>query len=292
MHPFPCSALLTCFRNAHENTPFDQPNTSPLAMEEQKTEETSAVCQQPAARAASSLRQVEERGSEGMFKALWYSEKHCRTNSSSSNHTAVQPLSATTEPSVFAANELNHDAIALCTHIPRPSIIHVPKVSSLEVTVQQGKRIGSLKQSIKREKNPWKYLSCIDWNAVKMGCSYSNNTIWQILLSCAIIRSSGMFVIIPGIFTVLLIHKLLPIFYWFSLVLDLIQNPLTGTGIFFHWLEWMLHFCVFSRVSQNCNISGWRTLVFHLFFNLDVLGGSSKVLITALVNSVYSCLNE
>lgn len=144
MHPFPCSALLTCFGNAHENTPFDQPNTSPLAMEEQKTEETRAVCQQPAARAASSLRQAEERGIEGMFKAMWYSEKHGRTNSSSGNHTAIQPLSATTEPSVFAAKELNHEAIALCTHIPRPSIIHVPKVSSLEVTVQQGKRIVSL----------------------------------------------------------------------------------------------------------------------------------------------------
>eukprot|EP00076_Gallus_gallus_P043637 XP_025009175.1 protein FAM107B isoform X3 [Gallus gallus] len=127
MHPFPCSALLTCFGNAHENTPFDQPNTSPLAMEEQKTEETRAVCQQPAARAASSLRQAEERGIEGMFKAMWYSEKHGRTNSSSGNHTAIQPLSATTEPSVFAAKELNHEAIALCTHIPRPSIIHVPK---------------------------------------------------------------------------------------------------------------------------------------------------------------------
>eukprot|EP00076_Gallus_gallus_P030252 XP_015154720.1 protein FAM107B isoform X2 [Gallus gallus] len=96
-------------------------------MEEQKTEETRAVCQQPAARAASSLRQAEERGIEGMFKAMWYSEKHGRTNSSSGNHTAIQPLSATTEPSVFAAKELNHEAIALCTHIPRPSIIHVPK---------------------------------------------------------------------------------------------------------------------------------------------------------------------
>lgn len=87
-------------------------------MEEQKTEETRAVCQQPAARAASSLRQAEERGIEGMFKAMWYSEKHGRTNSSSGNHTAIQPLSATTEPSVFAAKELNHEAIALCTHIP------------------------------------------------------------------------------------------------------------------------------------------------------------------------------
>uniref|UniRef100_A0A8C3B8W2 Uncharacterized protein n=1 Tax=Cairina moschata TaxID=8855 RepID=A0A8C3B8W2_CAIMO len=127
MHPFPCSALLTCFGNAHENTPFDQPNTSPLAMDEQKTEATSAVCLQPAPRAASSLRQAGEKGSEEMFKAFRHSEKHSRTNSSSSNHTAVQSASAITESSVFAANELSQDAIVLCTHIPRPSIIHVPK---------------------------------------------------------------------------------------------------------------------------------------------------------------------
>lgn len=135
MHPFPCSALLTCFGNAHENTPFDQPNTSPLAMDEQKTEATSAVCLQPAPRAASSLRQAGEKGSEEMFKAFRHSEKHSRTNSSSSNHTAVQSASAITESSVFAANELSQDAIVLCTHIPRPSIIHVPKVSALEVAV-------------------------------------------------------------------------------------------------------------------------------------------------------------
>lgn len=144
MHPFPCSALLTCFGNAHENTPFDQPNTSPLGMEE-KTEGTSAVCLQPSAIATSSIKHGGEKDSEEMmFKASRCSDKHSHTSSNSSNHIAAQSVSATTESSVFAANELSHDVIALCTHIPRPSIIHVPKVSALEVAMQQGKRIGSL----------------------------------------------------------------------------------------------------------------------------------------------------
>ncbi|XP_009703833.1 PREDICTED: protein FAM107B, partial [Cariama cristata] len=137
MHPFPCSALLTCFGNAHENTPFDQPNTSPLAMEEEKTEATSAVCLQPSAIAASSIKHGGKKDSEEMFKASRCSEKHSRASSNFSNHAAAPSVSATTESSVFAANELSHDVIALCTHIPRPSIIHVPKVSALEVAMQQ-----------------------------------------------------------------------------------------------------------------------------------------------------------
>lgn len=149
MHPFPCSALLTCFGNTHENTPFEQPNTGPVSMEEEKTEAASAVCLQPSAVAASSIKHGGERDSEEMFKASKRSEKQSRASSSSSNHTAAQAVPATTEASVFAAKELSQDVIALCTHIPRPSIIHVPKVSALEVTMQQGKRTGSLLQSVK-----------------------------------------------------------------------------------------------------------------------------------------------
>ncbi|KAJ7409527.1 hypothetical protein BTVI_56317 [Pitangus sulphuratus] len=138
MHPFPCSALLTCFGNAHENTPFEQPNASPVSMEEEKTEAASAVCLQPSSTAASSIRHGGERDSEEMFKASKCSGKHSRASSNSSNHTAAQPVPATTESSVFAASELSQEVIALCTHIPRPSIIHVPKVSALEVAIQQG----------------------------------------------------------------------------------------------------------------------------------------------------------
>lgn len=141
MHPFPCSALLTCFGNTPENTPFEQPNAAPVSMEEEeKAEAAPAVClQPPTAAAASSIKHGEERDSEEMFKGSRSSEKQ----SSSSNHTAAQAA-------VFAAKELSQEVIALCTHIPRPSIIHVPKVSALEVPVQQGKRAGSLLLSTKR----------------------------------------------------------------------------------------------------------------------------------------------
>lgn len=83
---------------------------------------------------------------------------------------------------------------------------------------------------------------------------------------CYYLKLCRVFVIIPGTSTMLLIHKLLPIFYWSSLVLDLIQNPLAGTGIFFPWVKWTVHHCIFSWVYQNCNITGGRTLVFNLFF--------------------------
>lgn len=152
MHPFPCSALLTCFGNTPENTPFEQPNAAPVSMEEEeKAEAAPAVCLQPptAAAAASSIKHGEERDSEEMFKGSRSSEKQ----SSSSNHTAAQAAPATTQAAVFAAKELSQEVIALCTHIPRPSIIHVPKVSALEVPVQQGKRAGSLLLSTKRVGN-------------------------------------------------------------------------------------------------------------------------------------------
>lgn len=169
MHPFPCSALLTCFGNTPENTPFEQPNAAPVSMEEEeKTEAAPAVCLQPSTAAASSTERRGERDSEEMFKGSRRSEKQ----STSSNHTAAQAVPATTQPSVFAAKELSQEVIALCTHIPRPSIIHVPKVSALEVTVQQGKRTGLLLLSREREggkKNPWEHLPCIDWHAVRKG---------------------------------------------------------------------------------------------------------------------------
>lgn len=151
MHPFPCSALLTCFGNAHENTPFEQPNAGPVPMEEEKTEAAPAVCLQPSTAAASSTKHGGERDSEEMFKASRRCDKQSRAGSSSSNHTAAaQAVPAATQPSVFAAKELSQEVIALCTHIPRPSIIHVPKVSVPKVPVQQGKRTVSLLEGIKR----------------------------------------------------------------------------------------------------------------------------------------------
>lgn len=147
MHPFPCSALLACFGNTPENTPFEQPNAAAVSMEEEKAEAAPAVCLQPPPAAASSTEHGAHRDSEEMFKASRRSDKQSRA--SSSKHAAAQAVPAATEPAVFA-KELSQEVIALCTHIPRPSIIHVPKVSALEVTVQQGKRTGSFSPSVKR----------------------------------------------------------------------------------------------------------------------------------------------
>lgn len=167
MHPFPCSALLTCFGNTHENTPLEQPNAAPVSMEEEKAEAAPAVCLQPPTAAASSTERGADRDSEEMFKASRRSDKQSRA--SSSNHTAAQAVPAATEPAVFA-KELSQEVIALCTHIPRPSIIHVPKVSALEVTVQQGKRTGSLSLSVKRIENKFmRHSPCVDWHAVRKG---------------------------------------------------------------------------------------------------------------------------
>ncbi|XP_039919083.2 protein FAM107B isoform X1 [Hirundo rustica] len=96
-------------------------------MEEKKTEAAPAVCLQPSTAAASSIKHGGERDGEEMFKGSRRSDKQSRASSSSSNHTAAQAVPATTQPSVFAAKELSQEVIALCTHIPRPSIIHVPK---------------------------------------------------------------------------------------------------------------------------------------------------------------------
>ncbi|RMC10448.1 hypothetical protein DUI87_13253 [Hirundo rustica rustica] len=112
-------------------------------MEEKKTEAAPAVCLQPSTAAASSIKHGGERDGEEMFKGSRRSDKQSRASSSSSNHTAAQAVPATTQPSVFAAKELSQEVIALCTHIPRPSIIHVPKVSSaLEVPVKRGWMLG------------------------------------------------------------------------------------------------------------------------------------------------------
>uniref|UniRef100_A0A8C3U8Z7 Family with sequence similarity 107 member B n=1 Tax=Catharus ustulatus TaxID=91951 RepID=A0A8C3U8Z7_CATUS len=124
MHPFPCSALLACFGNTPENTPFEQPNAAAVSMEEEKAEAAPAVCLQPPPAAASSTEHGAHRDSEEMFKASRRSDKQSRA--SSSKHTAAQAVPAATEPAVFA-KELSQEVIALCTHIPRPSIIHVPK---------------------------------------------------------------------------------------------------------------------------------------------------------------------
>lgn len=132
MHPFPCSALLTCFGSTGENTPFDQPDTNPLAAEVQKAEPNSTICLQPSAKIGNSMSHKREKATEEMFKASNYSEKHSGINSNSSNHLVARSARLTAHSAMFLAQELNHEAIVIHTHIPRPSIIGVPKVSAVD----------------------------------------------------------------------------------------------------------------------------------------------------------------
>ncbi|CAM5085818.1 unnamed protein product [Eretmochelys imbricata] len=129
MHPFPCSALLTCFGSVRENTPFDQTDVNPLAAEVQKAETDSMICMQPSAKGAGSESHRGENTGEEMFQASSCSEKHSSTNSNSSNHVVAQPAPTPTDSSVFPDNDhiWTHDTITVQTHIPRPSIIGAPK---------------------------------------------------------------------------------------------------------------------------------------------------------------------
>ncbi|KYO38733.1 hypothetical protein Y1Q_0023427 [Alligator mississippiensis] len=67
-----------------------------------------------------------------MFKASNYSEKHSGINSNSSNHLVARSARLTAHSAMFLAQELNHEAIVIHTHIPRPSIIGVPKQEEAE----------------------------------------------------------------------------------------------------------------------------------------------------------------
>ncbi|TFK09394.1 mitochondrial inner membrane protease subunit 2 [Platysternon megacephalum] len=127
MHPFPCSALLTCFGSVRENTPFDQTDGNPLAAEVQKAETDSMICRQPSAKGAGSVSHSGENTGEEMFQASSCSEKHSSASSNSSNHVVAQPAPTRTDPSMLPENEPDHDPITVQTHIPRPSIIGVPK---------------------------------------------------------------------------------------------------------------------------------------------------------------------
>lgn len=152
MHPFPCSALLTCFGSVRENTPFDQTDVNPLAAEVQKAETDSMICMQPSAKGAGSESHRGENTGEEMFQASSCSEKHSSTNSNSSNHVVAQPAPTPTDSSVFPDNDhiWTHDTITVQTHIPRPSIIGAPKVSALNVDIRSDRRSVSLiNQSIK-----------------------------------------------------------------------------------------------------------------------------------------------
>lgn len=132
MHPFPCSALLTCFGSVRENTPFDQPEPNCLAVAEvQKVATDSAVSGQPAAEAVHPEDPQGHEAGEGISPHRHGTEKNSslRAKSSSSNDVAAQPVPGAPDASALPAEGMGCDEVTVRTQIPRPSIIGVPKVS-------------------------------------------------------------------------------------------------------------------------------------------------------------------
>nr|XP_012299592.1 uncharacterized protein LOC105711410 [Aotus nancymaae] len=133
MHPFPCSALLTCFGNTRESASFSQSGVA-------DTHPT--VCAQPVAKAG---RQPSHPSAEGAPEKRQDSGTHAERNGSakrnSSHHTAVQ--SAATPEDVPGSLDEGADceAVAFQASIPRPSIIDSPKVS--ECSLRDYRRNGA-----------------------------------------------------------------------------------------------------------------------------------------------------
>ncbi|XP_074050179.1 protein FAM107B isoform X1 [Macrotis lagotis] len=114
MHPFPCSALLTCFGNTRDNVPFDQ--SSPV-------DAHSTISVQPLAKESGHENHPE--GPEEILeeKLSIYSEK----NGSTGNHADGQPAPISEDLSVFSADEPDCNSVMFHTSIPRPSIIEMSK---------------------------------------------------------------------------------------------------------------------------------------------------------------------
>ncbi|EFB14854.1 hypothetical protein PANDA_020232, partial [Ailuropoda melanoleuca] len=119
MHPFPCSALLACFRNTRENAPFDQPSTA---------DTHSTIYVQPMAKAGRhpSHSKGEERTPEERRDSGICSEKNGSANLNSSNHTANQPIETPEDSPGSLEGKSDSDAVTFQTSIPRPSIIEMP----------------------------------------------------------------------------------------------------------------------------------------------------------------------
>ncbi|XP_039733357.1 protein FAM107B isoform X1 [Pteropus medius] len=118
MHPFPCSALLACFGNTRETAPFDQPSTA---------EAHSTIYDQPVAKAG---RHPSHSRGEGTLEkrqdSSTHSERNGSANRNSRNHTAVQPTGTSEDGPGSLDAELDCEAVAFETPIPRASIIELP----------------------------------------------------------------------------------------------------------------------------------------------------------------------
>ncbi|XP_044535368.1 protein FAM107B isoform X1 [Gracilinanus agilis] len=116
MHPFPCSALLTCFGNTRDNVPFDQ--SSPA-------DAHSTIYVQPLAKASG--HESHPGGPEEILEEKLSSCTHSEKNGSTANHDVAQPAPVPEELPVFPADEPDCNSVMLHTSIPRPSIIEMPK---------------------------------------------------------------------------------------------------------------------------------------------------------------------
>ncbi|KAM6216060.1 protein FAM107B [Rhynchocyon petersi] len=119
MHPFPCSALLACFGNTQENTPFDQSNGA----------DAYSICVQPMAKAGRhpSHPREQDEGLENRQDSGTHSERNGSANSHAGNHAAAQPAHTSEDLPGSLSAAPGGEAVNFQTSIPRPSIIEMSK---------------------------------------------------------------------------------------------------------------------------------------------------------------------
>ncbi|XP_037366537.1 protein FAM107B isoform X1 [Talpa occidentalis] len=120
MHPFPCSALLTCFGHTRENAPFEQPSVAVTH---------STVYVQPMAKVGrhSSHLKGEERPPEKRKDSGTHLERNGSAKRNASNHTVVQVTETPEDLPGSLDGKLDCEAVTFQTSIPRPSIIDMPE---------------------------------------------------------------------------------------------------------------------------------------------------------------------
>ncbi|KAG8515911.1 hypothetical protein J0S82_007203 [Galemys pyrenaicus] len=129
MHPFPCSALLTCFGHTRENAPFDQPSVA---------DSHPTVYVQPMAKVGrhSSHLKGEERPPEKSKDSSTHSKRNGSANRNASNHTVVQMAETPEDLPASLDGKVDCEAVTFQTSIPRPSIIEMPMVSIPNLIVE------------------------------------------------------------------------------------------------------------------------------------------------------------
>ncbi|XP_007953104.1 protein FAM107B [Orycteropus afer afer] len=120
MHPFPCSALLACFGNTQENTPFDQSSVA---------DTHSTIYVQPMTKTGRhpSHPREQEGAPEKRQDSGTHSETNGSANRNSSTHAAAQSSVTLDDMPGSLSAEPGCEAVTFQTSIPRPSIIEMPK---------------------------------------------------------------------------------------------------------------------------------------------------------------------